>query len=283
MTPEEQLEREAAARRWAVPATMLAALVPFAGALMEALVRRDDPSVELTGQLLFTDKHAGALSLAVAVQGIGLLFVGAALVFLYDAVRARRPEVPPLARIAAIAGPVILLVAQTAFAIVLGQKAHDFANHGAQTYQEAKDAVGEGLVTALQYGILIGRFLLGFAFVVICLNAIRVGLLTRFLGTVGIIVGVLAVLPLLGPVPVVQAFWLGALLLVVAGRWPGGVPPAWASGRAEPWPSQQDLREARDRQRAGPADEPEAPAAPEPATAAPAHPASKKRKRKRRR
>jgi hypothetical protein len=283
MTAEEQLQREAAARRWVVPVTVLAALVPLAGALIEALVRRDDPSRELTGQLLFTDQHAGVLTLAVVVQGVGLVLVGLTLRFLYGAVRHRRPETPQLALTAAVAGPLILLVAQTAFAIVLGHKAGQFAAHGDQTYQEAKDVVGEGVVLALQYAILIGRFLLGVAFVIICLNAIRVGLLTRFLGTVGIIVGVLAVLPLLGPVPIVQTFWLGALALLIAGRWPGGMPPAWHTGRAEPWPSQQELREARTRaadEKPSAEPEPEPQAAP---PAAPTVPVSKKRKRKRRR
>ena len=42
----------------------------------------------------------------------------------------------------------------------------------------------------------------------ICLNAMRVGLLTRFMGVLGIITGALQILPLGGPLPVVQCFWL---------------------------------------------------------------------------
>ena len=104
---------------------------------------------------------------------------------------------------------------------------------------------------------------LGFAFVLICLNAMRVGLLTRFMGILGIIVGVLFVIPIGAPVPVVEAFWLVALGYLIGGRWPRGVPPAWITGEAVPWPSQQELREARER-------ESPAPAAPAPAAAGPA-------------
>ena len=42
----------------------------------------------------------------------------------------------------------------------------------------------------------------------------RVGLLTRFLGILGMISGVVAVFPQLMPVPLVQAFWLLALGLM---------------------------------------------------------------------
>ena len=52
---------------------------------------------------------------------------------------------------------------------------------------------------------------LGLGWVVICLNAMRVGLLTRFMGVLGVICGALIVLPILSPLPIVQTFWLGAM------------------------------------------------------------------------
>ena len=69
----------------------------------------------------------------------------------------------------------------------------------------------------------------------VSLSAMRVGLLTRFLGYLGIIAGVLTIIPLV-PIPIVEAYWLLALAYLFSGRWPSGVPPAWTSGRAEPWP-----------------------------------------------
>ena len=121
----------------------------------------------------------------------------------------------------------------------------------------------------------------------ISLNAMRVGLLTRFMGVLGIITGGLQILPFGGPLPVVQCFWLLMLALLFLGRWPNGQPPAWRTGNAEPWPSAAERARAaparvRGGARRGP--EPEAPSAePEPVAAGPSPSASaRKRKRKRR-
>jgi hypothetical protein len=117
----------------------------------------------------------------------------------------------------------------------------------------------------------------------------RVGLLTRFLGVLGAIVGALILLgPLSGsPTFVVQAFWLAMMGVLLLGRWPGaGVPAAWTDGEARPWPTQQELREAKDRARGGGglATAPEPVAAPNGSssdgTASPATSARKKRKRR---
>jgi hypothetical protein len=120
---------------------------------------------------------------------------------------------------------------------------------------------------------------------VICLNAMRVGLLTRFMGVLGVICGALIVLPILSPLPIVQTFWLGAMALLLLGRWPNGVPPAWEAGEARPWPSQQEIREQRRRgggATAEPEPEPAAHAAGDGAAERGPHPASRKKKRKRR-
>ena len=83
------------------------------------------------------------------------------------------------------------------------------------------------------------------------------------MGVLGIICGALIVLPILSPLPIVQTFWLGAMALLLLGRWPNGVPPAWTTGEAQPWPSQQEAaRGAPPRRGAEPEPEPE----PEPVT-----------------
>jgi len=108
------------------------------------------------------------------------------------------------------------------------------------------------------------------------------------MGVLGIICGALIVLPILSPLPIVQTFWLGAMALLLAGRWPNGLPPAWTTGEAVPWPSSAEVREARrkqadQRRRSGGVPEPE----PEPEregvdSPGRQHAASKKKKRKRR-
>ena len=92
------------------------------------------------------------------------------------------------------------------------------------------------------------------------------GLLTRFMGYLGIIAGIL-VLFVITPVPIVQAYWLVGLGVLFAGRWPSGMPPSWQTGRVERWPSSQEMREQRTRsangkQRAKPAARTPSPAEP---------------------
>ena len=87
-----------------------------------------------------------------------------------------------------------------------------------------------------------GTLAMALSLVLVSLNAMRAGLLSRFMGIIGILTGALLVLPLLAPLPVVQLFWLGALGALFLGRWPGGRGPAWDSGEAEPWPSAAQLR-----------------------------------------
>ncbi len=120
----------------------------------------------------------------------------------------------------------------------------------------------------------------------VSLNAMRAGLLTRFLGILGVVSGVVLVFPQLIPLPLIQSFWLIALGLMLLGRSRTPLPPAWRTGSAEPWPSAKEAaarrREAEER-RQGIVREPEPEPEPKPApAAAKPHPSSKKRKRKRR-
>ena len=101
-----------------------------------------------------------------------------------------------------------------------------------------------GLVLATQILHQTAGLLTAFAFVLVSINAMRVGLLTRFMGALGVIVGAVFVIPI-GSSFIIQGFWMVAVGFMLIGRFPGGRPPAWDTGHAEPWPTQQELREAR--------------------------------------
>jgi hypothetical protein len=69
--------------------------------------------------------------------------------------------------------------------------------------------------------------------VYIPLQSLRAGLLTRFLGSLGIALGASMILIL--PIAVIAMLaWTGFLGLVFVGRVPGGRPPAWDAGEAVP-------------------------------------------------
>ena len=289
MTVEEQLRRESAGRTLAVAGAAAAAVLQLAGAIWRTAAFHNSPSGKNkdAAQLLFVHHHAGALVGSSVVAGVGAVAMVLALRYLYDATKFRRPELPPVARYCAIGGPVIFLAGQVASSILIAGKASDFSHlaHAAQTNHAAKHIVDTGALKIAAGGALAGQLALGFAFVLISLNAMRVGLLSRFMGVLGIIVGILFVVPIGSPVPVVQAFWLVALAVLFAGRWPSGAPPAWSSGRAEPWPSPQQMRErARDGAGGASAAPPDPAAEPEPVTAGGGRAGgNRRRKRKKRR
>jgi len=70
--------------------------------------------------------------------------------------------------------------------------------------------------------------------VYVSLQALRAGLVTRFLGSLGMALGASMILIL--PIAVLAMLaWTGFLGLMFVGRTPGGRPPAWETGEAIPW------------------------------------------------
>jgi hypothetical protein len=308
-TADETLAEEARRRTQAGAAAIAAGILTIASGALAVIVYSDKPTVPVLDALrehlspnppvqglkvreaLFYDDNAVqivlvSLLLALATAGIGL-----ALSHLYRSTKARRPELPRAAIVTVIAGAVLVAVGGLAVPISIIVQAHALASGAQPTAAEARDALmppaaGAGLILHQ-----LGNFALGFAFIIIALNAMRVGLLTRFMGVLGIIVGGLFIIPLGASLPIVQAFWLIALGALFLGYWPAGRPPAWVTGEAQPWPTQQELREQRlerQAQSAAPAprsrrQRPEPPETPAPEVPVrPAHPSSRKRRRKRR-
>jgi len=233
--------------RWRIRAVIAAALgglFPLAGQIIGTLPFADVPSEEGAQLLAVHDNQVPFLAGAV-LNFLGLLCLGGALLFLFRATKARRPETPNVARITALAGPLLGGTALLARNVALVIQAGTFADSPGQSFDEADKLLGAGSLGVFAAVALAGQLALGFAFVLISLNAMRAGLLTRFMGVLGILCGVLFVIPIGSPFPIVQCFWMLALAFLFSGRWPNGVPPAWAAGEARPWPSQQELRERR--------------------------------------
>lgn len=93
-----------------------------------------------------------------------------------------------------------------------------------------KDA---SLISIAQFFGIAGGLALVIGLIYTCLQAMRVGLLTRFWGSLGMAVGVAA---LIGFSPI-MLLWFVYLGLLMAGWLPGGRPPAWGEGEAVPWPT----------------------------------------------
>lgn len=270
MATDELLEGEARERPRMAVAAGLAALFTLLAPVISVIVLKDGPD-NIPAAALYRDEHRAALALSAACLVLALVAIVFVLDFLYRATRARNPQLPRQLRPLPWIGGLGLAAVSVAFEVVGAVKLDHFATHGSQTYDEAKAATDFG---ALVYVGIVAQLAFGFAFVMIAINAMRVGLLSRFLGYLGAISGVLFVLPLV-PVPIVQVYWLGALAMLLAGRSPSGMPPAWERGEAVPWPSTAEMREQRVRTAEAARGETEPSVGPSPATS--------RRKRKRRR
>ena len=206
--------------------------------------------------------------------------------YLFLAIQARNPKMGRAGIIATVTGCIASGVGFLVYTIAFSLDAKSFADEAVQTSGAARDAISGSAVQAATVIYQLGRFGLALALVIISLNAMRTGLLTRFFGVLGILSGLLLVLPIDQP-GIIRSFFLIALGLMFLGKWIGGRPPAWETGTAQPWPSQQEMRERRAALARGedpdatPADDPSDPRddEPESATTTP-RPGSRKRRRK---
>lgn len=241
---------------------------------------------ELTVQLLVTDRRVGLEILGAVVSGLGLLAVGATLVFLFGAARARKPQMSPATRIIVIVGAAMAAAGGIGYALIITSKAQQFATHGLQTYPEANSLLTGGPVAVLQYLGLLGSLLLAIGFVLIALNAMRVGLITKFIGYVGMAAAAASLLLIGSPIGLfIEVIWMLSMGYLLSGRWPSGDPPAWRTGEAVPWPTAAEVREQRQaaaKQRGGQTPKRAEPSPRPAATNSGARSPAAKRKRKRR-
>jgi hypothetical protein len=299
-TVEERLSWEAQWAPRAAIAAILAGLFTLAGTVISNLAFRDRPQVTLTDGLrdlgdpaapngvlepllLHLDEKMATFAGGQIVTALAGPLTALALLFLYRAASARQERVSKGALIAIITGGVASLVGGIVGPVSVAMSVSDFVASADHSTRAATDALQPS--TALTAGLIafIGRVALGLGLVLTALSAMRVGLLTRFMGILGIMAGAFMAFPFI-QLPIVQAFWLIGVGVLFLGRLPNGTPPAWETGRAEPWPSRQQMIE--DKQAASgsaPAKAPLPPAG-SPMGADPERPAhvrSKKKKRRR--
>lgn len=291
MTADNQLLYETRLRqRQAVVAAAAALLLLLAATFQLA---GPQPKVsELTIQLIVVNQRFPLDLIGAVLEAAGLLGLAWTLTFLFDVTRARKPQIASATRIAVIAGAVVGAVGAVAYAAFIAVKAHQFVSNGTQSYLAANQLIAGSGLPAVQILDFAGQLALDVGIVLISLNAMRVGILPRFLGYLGMIVAAASVF-LIGSPPAiaVEIFWLIALAYLFWGRWPSGDPPAWQTGQAVPWVASRKPREppakaerdvAREKSPSRTAPEP-APEAVSAQTARGTRATTPKRKRKRRR
>lgn len=198
-------------------------------------------------EVRYISHHAFPLIAGSVLSAIALLALTAVLFVLVKATRFRRPEswqaTLPLVLIGGIGFAAVSIGHQIAGAILTHQFAtgSDFGNKAVEYA-----LTSAGVNVAMQYISLLAGLSLTVGMISANLGAMRAGLLTRWMGVVGIFAALLIFLPIGGEtLTLIPAFWLAAMGLLYMSRWPGEEPPAWEAGEARPWPTQAQMRAAQ--------------------------------------
>jgi hypothetical protein len=198
-------------------------------------------------EVKFISHHALPLIAGSVLAGVAIGALTLVLLLLVDATRFRRAEswqlTRPLVLCGGIAVALVSIGHQVLGAILAHRFAvgHDFSGHAVEL------ALKKGTANELsEYLDLLAGLTLMVGMIATMVGAMRVGLITRWVGVLGIFTGILIFFPIGGAtLEVVPAFWMVAMGLLYAERWPGGDPPAWTSGEARPWPTRADQRAAQ--------------------------------------
>ena len=240
--PRLQLQYEAGVRMRYAAVAVVAGILLVIAAVVQVSGAHTSVS-ELTLDLITAHKRFPLDLIGAGIDCVGLLALAVMLNWLHAISRARNPEIRDFIRWLAISGAALSGAMAVAYAVVIAIKASQFVAHGDQSYVQANQLTTGGLIQILPLLAQLGSLLLAAGFIWASLNAMRVGLLTRFMGYLGVFAGILVLFPIGSPVPVVQGVWLLAMAALFAGRWPQGNPPAWEQGVAVPWPTMSQPRE----------------------------------------
>lgn len=208
--------------------------------LAPALSGVAEPSVSpRAAEVKFISHHSfpllsGSVLAAIAVAALTLI-----LLLLLGATRFRRPQTWSGARPLVLFGGISVAVVSVAHQIVSAIESHNFATGHDFTAHAVDQALTKGTANLIiDYISLLAGLSLAAGMIVVAINAMRVGLLTRWMGVLGIFTGLLIFLPIGGPeLQIVPAFWMVMIGILFMGKWPNEEPPAWASGEARPWPT----------------------------------------------
>jgi hypothetical protein len=256
---------------------LLQGLAPALSGVANPAVSPRTPEVKFISHHAFS-LIAGSVLAAIAVGALTLVL----LVFV-DATRFRRPQTWAAARPLVLGGGIAVAVVSIAHQVASAIETHNFVVAHNYTNHAVEQALTTGTAnTIADYVDLLAGLALAAGMIGAMINALRVGLIPRWMAFLGMFTGLLIFLPIGGAeLQIVPAFWMVMAGILFIGKWPKGDPPAWAAGEARPWPSPGQMRaEAR-----GGAGSPAVAAAGSSSTPAPVLPAgggsSGKRRRKR--
>jgi hypothetical protein len=211
---------------------LLEGLAPAIGGVANPSVSPRAPEVKFISHHAF-GLIAGSALAAVAIGALTLI-----LLMLLDATRFRRPQTWSGAFPLVLGGGIALALVSIGHQVVSALEAHSFAVGHDFSNHAVDSALTTGTANVVtDYLDLLAGLAVAAGMIATTLNAMRVGLLPRWMGMLGMVTGLLIFLPIGGEeLEVVPAFWMVMMGILFLGRWPNGEPPAWAAGEARPWP-----------------------------------------------
>jgi hypothetical protein len=185
-------------------------------------------------------ENSGVLLLSSSLKAVAIALFAAPLYYLFQAAATRSQVMRRGLVGAVVVGPLFLGAVEIFQWIALDRAATDFATPGGgagiPVGEYAEDLIEDqgafGVAQGLRFAGVIGFV---FALIYTALQAMRVGLLTRFFATLGMALGAALVLLVQALALLALMLWLVWLGLIFLGRVPGGRPPAWDAGSAIPW------------------------------------------------
>ncbi len=250
--------------------------------LAPALSGQANPTVSpRAAEVRFISHHAFALIAGSAFAAIAVAALTLILLLVLDATRFRRPQTWSMARPLVLYGGIAVVIVSIGHQVVSAVETHNFVAGHDYSNHAVDQALTKGTANEIvDYVDLLAGLALAAGMIATMVNSLRVGLLPRWMGVLGIFTGLLIFLPIGGAeLQVVPALWMVMMGILLIGRWPKGDPPAWAAGEARPWPSQAQLRAAKQTTNGAVPSSGAAAAVPEPMQPAPKA-SSRKRRRK---
>jgi hypothetical protein len=217
--------------------------------LTPALRGEANPAVSpRAAEVKFISHHAFALIAGSLLAALALVALTLVLLLVLDATRFRRPQTWAAARPLVLGGGVALAVVSIGHQIASAIQTHNFARGNDLTNHAVDQALTKGTANVIvSYISLLAGLSFAAGMITVMINALRVGMLPRWLAILGMFSAVLIFLPLGGAeLEIIPAFFLVATGILLAGRWPSGDPPAWAAGEARPWPTPAERRAERE-------------------------------------
>jgi hypothetical protein len=198
-------------------------------------------------EVKFISHHAFPLIAGSVLAAISITVLTLILLLLLDATRFRRSGVWLAARPLVLYGGIGVALVSIGHQVVSSIETHSFAVGHDFSNHAVDQALTKGTANVVvDYLDLLAGLALAAGMIGVMINALRVGLLPRWMAILGMFTGVLIFLPIGGAeLEVVPAFWIVMMGILYVGRWPNAEPPAWAAGEARPWPSQADMRAAK--------------------------------------